>query len=256
MSEEFTLPGESLKAERLKQKLTEREVGDKLHLSSSFIKSLEADDYKKLPEAVFIRGYIRNYAKLLGLDGDPLVARFDAMSEPPRIHRTSSIKLPAPALGDKKKLLAILVVVVIVVLALVFAFQPKAPKEAALTDVEPAAQTVETLVEADEPMEALFAEEDSVAAPEDAPLDDSELAQTSGLLVTFAERSWVRVSDVSGQTLFEGEKEAGSQLALTGNAPFQLRFGNGAAVSTVSVNNQSVALPAFREGRVGELQAP
>jgi cytoskeleton protein RodZ len=49
-----------------------------LHLKPDQIESLEQERYSDLPGAVFIAGYIRNYARHVGLDPEPLVAAYRA----------------------------------------------------------------------------------------------------------------------------------------------------------------------------------
>lgn len=50
------------------------QVADAIHLKRSVIEALEADDFASLPSQVFVRGYIRSYAKLLGINDEPLLA--------------------------------------------------------------------------------------------------------------------------------------------------------------------------------------
>lgn len=54
--------------------MTTAEVAEKLKLTARQIEAIEGEEYDKLPAAVFVRGFIRNYARLLGLDADQLLA--------------------------------------------------------------------------------------------------------------------------------------------------------------------------------------
>lgn len=54
--------------------MTTAEVAEKLKLTARQIEAIEGEEYDKLPAAVFVRGFIRNYARLLGLDADRLLA--------------------------------------------------------------------------------------------------------------------------------------------------------------------------------------
>jgi cytoskeleton protein RodZ len=60
-------PGAMLRQERLAQGLDLARAGAQLHLSDNMIEALEADDFDSLPGPVFIQGYLRNYARLLGI---------------------------------------------------------------------------------------------------------------------------------------------------------------------------------------------
>lgn len=54
------------------------QAADKLKLDQRTVAALESDDDAKLPAAIFVRGYLRGYARLFGMSGDTLVAAYDA----------------------------------------------------------------------------------------------------------------------------------------------------------------------------------
>jgi cytoskeleton protein RodZ len=67
-------PGQVLRTAREAKGLSQTEVATDLHLPHRVIDALERDDYAALPEtATYLRGYIRSYAKHLGLDAAPLL---------------------------------------------------------------------------------------------------------------------------------------------------------------------------------------
>ncbi|MGQ7956549.1 RodZ domain-containing protein [Pseudomonas sp. SP16.1] len=70
-------PGESLRQAREDRGWSVAEVAGQLNLTAQRLSQLEAGDFDKLPGTTFARGYIRAYAKLLGLDQARLVLQFD-----------------------------------------------------------------------------------------------------------------------------------------------------------------------------------
>lgn len=70
-------PGAQLALIRETRGFTKEFVAVKLHLRVRIIELLEADDYPNLPEPVFIKGYLRAYAKLLGVSPDPYLQVFN-----------------------------------------------------------------------------------------------------------------------------------------------------------------------------------
>lgn len=70
-------PGRFLQHARESARLTRSEVAQQLCLSEQVIHSLERDAYHELPGTVFIRGYLRSYAKMLRLSADELIKAFD-----------------------------------------------------------------------------------------------------------------------------------------------------------------------------------
>lgn len=72
-------PGAQLLARRIALNYTPEYVAGKLHLRVRIIELLEADDYSNMPEPVFVKGYLRAYAKLLGIPAEPLLQTFNQM---------------------------------------------------------------------------------------------------------------------------------------------------------------------------------
>jgi len=68
--------GELLKTARIKKGLNPSQVADKTKIQEKFINALEADDFKSLPEAAFVKGFIRNYSQVVDKDPRVLLAIF------------------------------------------------------------------------------------------------------------------------------------------------------------------------------------
>jgi len=72
-------PGYLLRQAREDKGWSQMEAARELHLTSKVINAIEEDDFELIPSFVFARGYIRSYARHVGLDGQALVAEFDAV---------------------------------------------------------------------------------------------------------------------------------------------------------------------------------
>ncbi len=77
--------GAALLRERRRQGLSLGDISRQLKLSVRQVEALERDDYSGYKSPVFIHGFIRNYAKLLGLDPEPLIRATDLMLNPPPV---------------------------------------------------------------------------------------------------------------------------------------------------------------------------
>jgi len=75
-------PGKRLRIARQAKGMTQADVAIHLHLSRSIIETLENDDYERLPGPVFARGYLRNYARLMGLDDASILAGYGRSDAP------------------------------------------------------------------------------------------------------------------------------------------------------------------------------
>lgn len=72
--------GEVLAAARNAKKLSQQDVSNSLRFSVKQIDALENNAFDLLPEAMIVRGFIRNYARLLEIDAEPLLASYRAGS--------------------------------------------------------------------------------------------------------------------------------------------------------------------------------
>jgi cytoskeleton protein RodZ len=69
--------GVILRAERLRQDLSEQKVADQLHITMHYVRAIESNSFEKLPGAVFVKGYIKSYALLLGLEQSQIIGSYD-----------------------------------------------------------------------------------------------------------------------------------------------------------------------------------
>ncbi|MEM5530275.1 RodZ domain-containing protein [Gammaproteobacteria bacterium AS21] len=81
-------PGSRLFKAREALGLSPKSVADDLYLPRNYIVWIEEGAYEKLPSMVFCRGYIRSYAKMVGENGEELVALLDS------VYGNENIKAP------------------------------------------------------------------------------------------------------------------------------------------------------------------
>ncbi len=74
MNNEGKTIGEILRAAREEKKLTVEQVNKETRISVQTIRSLERDDFGAFPSETYLKGFLRNYAEFLGLDGNALWA--------------------------------------------------------------------------------------------------------------------------------------------------------------------------------------
>ena len=97
--------GGTLRLARETQGLSIQEVASKLRLSPKQIEAIEADQFAKLPEPTIVRGFIRNYAKLLKINAEPLLDAYAVIVPSNRQHEltvkpTTNMQVTS---GDKPK---------------------------------------------------------------------------------------------------------------------------------------------------------
>ena len=144
--------GERLSAARKEHMLTAESVAEELKLDVSIIEAMERDDKSALPAAIFVQGYLRLYARLVGLPEDQLVRDYaDSSGEPPPLtvvaikQKRSSVRLPSAKLVRNIIILLLAVIMLWLTYPFVERFiasrgQPDGESEPGHLDLPPANQ--------------------------------------------------------------------------------------------------------------------
>jgi len=109
--------GGRLRVARLAQGLDLDRVAGELHLTTTVIESLERDDYEALPGRVFVVGYLRKYARLLGLDPEPLLAAYQARAPRTEPLHAGSTSRPELQTGSSHVVVRLVSALLLVLLA-------------------------------------------------------------------------------------------------------------------------------------------
>ncbi|MGE8150706.1 RodZ domain-containing protein [Pseudomonas vancouverensis] len=111
-------PGETLRQARESNGWSLSEVALKLNLTVSSLSNLEAGDFDKLPGHTFARGYIRAYAKLLGMDQAVLVQQFDQStgtdSQGSNVHSLGRIEEPVRVSHTILRIVSLLLLIAVI----------------------------------------------------------------------------------------------------------------------------------------------
>ncbi|TFY90438.1 helix-turn-helix domain-containing protein [Pseudomonas nabeulensis] len=111
-------PGDTLRQARESNGWSLAEVALKLNLTSTSLANLEAGAFDKLPGHTFARGYIRAYAKLLGIDQAVLVQEFDQFtgtdSQGSNVHGLGRIEEPVRVSHTILRIVSLLLLIAVI----------------------------------------------------------------------------------------------------------------------------------------------
>lgn len=111
-------PGETLRQARESNGWSLAEVALKLNLTVNSLSNLEAGAFDKLPGHTFARGYIRAYAKLLGMDQTVLVQQFDQStgtdSQGSSVHSLGRIEEPVRVSHTILRIVSLLLLIAVI----------------------------------------------------------------------------------------------------------------------------------------------
>lgn len=277
--------GQQLRAAREAKGLSKGEAAKSIKLSVRQVEALEADDWDNLPCNTIVRGFVRNYARLLNLDAERLMHALDALHFPqaPELKVTTGTPVSMPQEGtpdrrDYARVIFGLLILAAAVAAYLFvpielwqstltavksamesrtATEEKLPpsQEAATanTPVVTAAPSVPEPAAVPANLPPLGGADTSAQLPESPAVADAAAeAQANVLKFSFAKPSWVEVRDKSGRVIFSQLNPEGSQKEVSGTPPFSLVVGNSAYVS-LQYRNKPVDLSKRSKDDVARL---
>jgi cytoskeleton protein RodZ len=257
--------GQILHGAREAQGMTLEDAAARLRLMHRQIEAMETDDFESLGQPVFARGFVRNYARLLGLAPEALLARMEGAPAEPAAVSHAEPALPRSWLTSPWLILLLLgmLVVMAVPVALYLWLNSEGddgPTNPAppVTQTRPAAVAVPAPAPAVEPVEAAPPAAVPVApvAPAASPVVVPEPAEagapaapatqtaSSVLHLEFGDESWVEIKDASGRMLHRQLNRPGSRIDVHGQPPFDVLIGN-AALTRVSYNGRPIDLKPF-----------
>lgn len=113
-----TNPGETLRQARESRNWSLQEVAARLNLTTTSLANLESGAFERLPGHTFARGYIRAYAKLLGMDQTPLVQAFDyytgTNAQGSSVHGLGRIEEPVRLSHNILRIVSLLLLVLVI----------------------------------------------------------------------------------------------------------------------------------------------
>lgn len=229
--------GPWLRQQREMREITLREISDATKISLRYLEALEEERFDLLPASIFARGFLRQYARYVGLDPDEAVNRLlvaqkaDEPEEEAVGERDRSAAAWRPVQGGNRWRNALLLVgLAVVLLALVFLVPWLMERDDGAGrggEAPPGVVPPESRVERLEP-------------PPQPPLE----AAAAPLTVTldFREDCWVEAS-VDGEPRIAEMRVQGESLQLQAEKSVELRLGD-AGVVDMEVNGEPYDLKA------------
>jgi cytoskeletal protein RodZ len=248
------------------------EVAAKTNIRLYFLQALDAGKFTELPEPVYVQGFIRRYADILGLDGQALAKNFHlnaaavAVQEPhheetEQITKKPNFRIPL--------FVPFILLIAGAAIALVHIFNPRLITQSSVQEDSAATQPITdpspltVAPPAATPDSIVTNSENSPPSPTTAPLNNSATATPSvtpsaennpdtplAVTLELQGNSWLQVK-ADGKTEFVGELSKGDRRTWTAKKQLTVRSGNAGAV-LISVNEKQAQVLGAN-GRVKEV---
>jgi transcriptional regulator with XRE-family HTH domain len=242
--------GEELRREREIRAISLKEIADATKISKRFLDAIERNDHKTLPAPVFTRGFVREYARYLGLNAEEMVNRYNyAAAGDDRIEKSAHLDrltpkpsdtpvvppkrgIPSPlARVDRNIYLFILVTIA---LAAVIWWAVARKREARNEEARVVAPVVTV-----RPKHPPRPVENATATAQDAVLH---------LTIDMNDNSWIQL-EADGVSVFNDEMKRGDHRVFDAKNQFRFKTIGNAAGPKLSLNGVQIP-PLGREGKV------
>jgi cytoskeletal protein RodZ len=239
--------GEELRREREIRGISLKEIADATKISKRFLEAIERNDHKTLPAPVFTRGFVREYARYLGLSADDIVNRYNyAAAGDDRIEQSAHLErlvqvqspqrpkksIPPPyARVDRN---VVILVLIVIALGGVFYWAVRHRQQTRAAEAEPVPATTR-----------------SVVAPLPPPSTETTVSdQVPSLKLTIDadDDSWV-ILEADGKTVVNERLRRGDQRSVEATEAFLFKTIGNAGGIRLTLNDVKLA-PVGRDGQV------
>ena len=260
--------GQVLKAARLAQVMSAQDIARQLRLSEKQIAAIEEDDHSKFPNQIFLRGFIRNYAKLVREDSKGFSKLLEKTFPPTSTQAITFSVDGTPFTPDHKQSKGSLIILLIVVLVsslLIYEVYRSGGDDQKKngnidngimaetiiqleTEIEQAPEDnqdqLSSVIESNGSNFNVLTEEVEIDQQNGNYLDKEQKVETAlevenkpvesegggTLSFTFTGESWVEVEDAEGRKIFSQISPGNTEETVNGSPPFSLTIGNAASV--------------------------
>ena len=225
--------GDRFRTARESRGLSLSDVSEQVRIRSVYLAAIEEENWKSIGAAVYVRGFLRTYARFLGLDPEAVVAEFNGQIQaetpapeyvPLRSDRTERSSKPGSLLLWVAGAVAVLLVAFVAYNALTMRHEQAAP--VAQVSTSPSAGASEASEQPDITSPTPFPGASATSRP--GPTVPAQAAGMQTLALVLSSPSWLRVT-VDGSVSIEGTFPAGTTKTFHGKSAL-VRVGNAGGV--------------------------
>jgi cytoskeleton protein RodZ len=282
----FETPGQLLRLHREKLDLSMQDIAKQIHLDVKIIEAIEDDSSEEMPSAIYVRGYLRSYAKIVNANADKIIELYNADSPPPMPEILPEVKPPTQVSSNDKPVKAFTYLITLgLVLLLLIWYQSNFVVDTrtgsgqvdSATSINGVDISYEIITHDDTWQSPIVVDEEIKPEEEITPIEDQDLLKlqafneeqtieisnsgvvnfpgTDKIEMKLTSDSWVEIYDVNNNRLFHDLASAGNEYNLKGTAPFEVLLGFSKGVS-LKFNGKTFDIESHSRNGVARFTLP
>ena len=229
--------GQYLQTLRLEKKISLEKVSEETRIGLGMLKLIEKEEQDKLPAEVFVKGFLRAYARAIGVDGGEAVQRYETrLNIANTLSGSQTDSGPSNSAGWWKLLLVVVLYLGLILLTVygIAFIEAYSSRQTALESQAIGERSPVTNAQSAKKLEAGSDSEDTES-------------DKYHLHITAREETWMKIIADYGESS-EYQLSSGDQLELEASSNFNLLIGNAAGVK-ITLNDKEI--PVL--GKTGEI---
>jgi cytoskeletal protein RodZ len=228
---------------RLDKKVSLEQISNETRIGLSMLQLIEKEDHDNLPDEVFVKGFLRAYAKAIGADGNEAVRRYESRLKVVQKLDSTQLVSAAGLAGSGWKLILVTLLYLVLVIATVFGhgYLEHYLSGRVSDEKKSSAEIIPVTT--------------TPTSPESADHSDSKEPASEEYLLTIAahEDTWMKIIIDNGSSK-SYELKSGEHLELKAASHFSLLIGNAAGMK-ITLNGEAITIPG-KSGEVVNLDLP
>ena len=282
---EMISPGQMLSDAREKKGLTQEQIAKKLNFRLLLVKNIEQDKLDQSLPATFNRGYLCNYAKLVGIESVDVLASFDAL-DAAQIQRSEMLSFSnlTEKQAEHSRLMWVSYLIVAILIGSTVLWWLQDTNQQTVEQVKES--NVKTTLVAKQEKAQQKKSENTKPLPIESGQNKDDLTSQEKIIVpvevksvlessidnnteqavlaaplistaifTFSGDCWVNIYDASGERIAWGVKKTGYVMTVKGKSPLKITLGK-PELATIVFNGQSVDMSPFNVGNIAKFTLP
>ncbi|TAL27440.1 MAG: helix-turn-helix domain-containing protein [Nitrospirae bacterium] len=240
------MPGEILRKRREESGQDLKKIAHTLKIRYDYLKAIEDEEFEKLPVEVYVKGYIRDYAKFLKIDPEIILKAYSLKTSPPVPEKTPPV---ASAIKTKKtaiKYFPVVIIFLAIAVAYILSSLNSTPKKQIIAPTEKPAPTVQQAQPVQEKEKTPeVAVKEGKTMPPSPQKSEGKPGEEHTLEISVTDTTWLlmKIDDAESKDML---LNPGESLKFSAKQGFSLKIGNAGGIRLI-FDGKDMGIPGEKD---------